>query len=129
MIWQRLLQPTGRFRRRSLSLVVDLTTMRELNHPPEIAGDEKATEMVRVWLAHNQLHVSMLLGMWQDAEECEVDERDAWGELLADLTKHIANGMMKEYGWDYDSTRDRIRAAFLKNFDDKSRTIEGDFPE
>src|SRR6185503_18949061 len=45
--------------------------MRELKHPPEIAGDKKATEMIRVWLAHDQLHVSMLLGMWQDAEECD----------------------------------------------------------
>ena len=100
---------------------------RELNQPPEIAGDDNATEMVRVWVAHSQLHVSMLLGMWQDAKDSQVDERDAWGELLADLTKHIANGMMKNYGWDYDSTRDRIRAAFLENFDDKSGTIEGDF--
>ncbi|HWD94715.1 MAG TPA: DUF5076 domain-containing protein [Verrucomicrobiae bacterium] len=100
---------------------------RELVQPPEIAGDENATEMVRVWLAHNQLHVSMLLGMWHGWEGAEVDERDAWGELLGDLTKHIANGMMKEYGWDYDSTRDRIRAAFLKNFDAKSGNIEGDF--
>ena len=102
---------------------------RELNEPPEISGDEHATEMIRVWLAHNQLHVSMLLGMWEDAEESEVDERDAWGELLSDLTRHIANGMMKEHGWDYDSTRQRIKEAFLKNFDDKSRTIEGDFSE
>jgi len=102
---------------------------RELNQPPEITGDEKATEMIRVWIAHNQLHVSMLLGMWQDAPESQVDEREAWGELLSDLTKHIANGMMKEYGWDYDSTRHRIRAAFLKNFDDKSKTVEGDFPK
>jgi len=85
--------------------------------------------MVRVWVAHSQLHVSMLLGMWQDAKDSQVDERDAWGELLADLTKHIANGMMKNYGWDYDSTRDRIRAAFLENFDDKSGTTEGDFLE
>jgi hypothetical protein len=35
--------------------------------------------------------------------------------------------MMKEYGWDYDSTRDRIRAAFLSNFDEKAGGIEGDF--
>jgi hypothetical protein len=102
---------------------------RELDQPSEIAGDDQATEMIRVWLAHNDLHVSMLLGMWEGAEESEVDERDAWGELLADLTKHIANGMMKEYGWDYDSTRDRIRTAFLKHFDDKSGKIEGDFLE
>ena len=102
---------------------------RNLNPPHEIAGDENATEMIRVWIAHEQLHVSMLLGAWQDAEETDVDERDAWGELLADLTKHIANGMMKEYGWNYDSTRDRIRAAFLRNFDDKSRNVSGDFSE
>ena len=102
---------------------------RALDEPPEIAGDDRATEMIRVWIAHNTLHVSMLLGMWQDAEDAEVDERDAWGELLADLTRHVANGRMKEYGWDYDATRDRIKMAFLNNFDDKSRTIEGDFPE
>lgn len=37
--------------------------------------------------------------------------------------------MMKEHGWDYDSTRDRIRTAFLKWYDDKSATPEGDFVE
>jgi hypothetical protein len=100
---------------------------RELKSPPEIAGDENAAEMIRVWVAHGQLHVSMLLGAWENAQECGIDERDAWGELLADLTRHIANGMMKEYGWDYDSTRDRIRAGFLKNFDEKAGDIEGDF--
>jgi hypothetical protein len=55
--------------------------------------------------------------------------RDAWGQLLADLTRHIANGMMKEYGWDYDATRDRIKTAFLSGFDDKVGNITGDFPE
>lgn len=103
--------------------------VRELNCPPEVAGDDKATEMIRVWIAHQDLHVSMLLGMWHDTPDAEVDERDAWGELLADLTRHIANGMIKEYGWDYDSTRDRIRAAFLRYFDDKSQTIQGEFSE
>ncbi len=100
---------------------------RELIEPTGITGDENATEMIRVWIAHNDLHVAMRLGMWEDADDSDVDERDAWGELLADLTRHIANGMMREYGWNYDSTRDRIRAAFLRNFDDKSGNIEGDF--
>ena len=69
----------------------------------------------------------MVLGMYPP--ELGINESDAWGELLADLTRHIANGMMKEYGWDYDATRNRIRTAFLNNFEDKSRTIEGDFSE
>jgi len=83
------------------------------------------------WFASGSLIASCTFRCYwacgQDAKDSQVDERDAWGELLADLTKHIANGMMKNYGWDYDSTRDRIRAAFLENFDDKSGTIEGDF--
>lgn len=102
---------------------------RPLEIPPETEGDDRATEVIRIWLAHNDLHVSMLLGMWHDAEDCEVDERDAWGQLLADLTRHIANGMMKEYGWDYDATRDRIKRAFLSGFDDKVGDITGDFQE
>jgi hypothetical protein len=101
--------------------------MRELKRPPAADEDEDAREMVRAWIASGDLHVSMHLGMWQELGDPQIDERDAWGELLADLTRHIANGMMKEYGWDYDSTRDRIRTAFLKWYDDKSVDTQGDF--
>ena len=73
-------------------------------------------------------HTAKLL-MWKDAEDSEVDEREAWGFLLSDLTRHVANGMMQEYGWDYDATRDHIRASFLKNFDDKAGGVTGAFPD
>ena len=56
-------------------------------------------------------------------KESKVDER-CMGELLANLTRDIANGMMKEYGCDYDSTRDRIRRAFLSNFDGQSAQLK-----
>ena len=108
--------------------VCDRIMKRELPIPPETKGDDRATEMIRVWLAHNDLHVSLNLGMWKDAEDSEVDERDAWGFLLSDLTRHIANGMMQQYGWDYDATRDHIRVSFLKNFDDKAGGATGTFP-
>jgi Domain of unknown function (DUF5076) len=101
--------------------------MGELKQPPATSEDEDATEMIRAWIAKGDLHVSLRLGMWQDLQNSDIDERDAWGELLADLTRHIANGMMKEHGWDYDSTRDRIRTAFLKWYDDKSANTKGDF--
>ena len=103
--------------------------MQELTIPTVVFGDQKAMEIIRTWIAHNQLHVSMRLGMWEDAEDSRIDERDAWGELLADLTRHVANGMMQQYGWDYDSTRDRIRAAFLNNYDNKLGNISGEFME
>jgi Domain of unknown function (DUF5076) len=103
--------------------------MRKLQRPPATADDENATEMVRAWIAKSDLHISLRLGLWQGATDPQIDERDAWGELLADLTRHIANGLMQEHGWDYDSTRDRIRTAFLKWYDDKSANTEGGFPE
>jgi hypothetical protein len=103
--------------------------MRELERPPATAEDEDATEMIRAWIANGDLHVSMRLAMWQQLENPQIDERDAWGELLADLTRHIANGLMQEYGWDYDATRDRIRTSFLKWYDDKSAHTEGAFPD
>lgn len=100
---------------------------RGLPIPRETEGDNRATEMIRVWLAHNDLHVWLNLGMWKGPEDSEVDEREAWGFLLSDLSRHIANGLMQQYGWDYDATRDHIRASFLKNFDDKTGGVAGGF--
>ena len=103
--------------------------MRELERPPEIEGDPRATEMIRVWLAHDDLHVSMLLGMWQDADEEEIDERDAWGLLLADVVRHIANGMSQSHGWKPEETIACVRAKFLEDLEDPERIIEGRYAE
>lgn len=101
--------------------------MRELGPPPGIEGDESATEMIRVWLAHSQQHVSLLLGMWEDAEDKQVDERDAWGFLLADLTRHIANGLNQSHNWPVKSTVQWIRQSYLQNLADDDHEIEGEY--
>ncbi len=103
--------------------------MRELGWPPEVATDPKATEMVRAWIANKALHVSMLLGMWADALECDVDERDAWGELLADLTRHVANGLVQSHGWDQAATIRRIARAYQDHIGRTDVNVEGDYPE
>ncbi len=91
--------------------------MRELMKPPEVESDPRATEMVRAWIANNDLHVSLFLGMWQDAKESDVDECDAWGQLLSDLVHHIANGMRQSHGWDTDETVFKIRTALVSSLD------------
>lgn len=103
--------------------------IRELCIPPETDGDEHATEMLRVWLAHEEVHVSMLLGMWEDAEECDIDEREAWGNLLADIARHIAHGMQQSHAWEKADTLRKIRDAFLENVDLQERRIEGRYHE
>ena len=89
--------------------------MRELLRPPEITGDDEATEMIRVWLAHGDQHVSLLLGMWQDADDSELDEREAWGDLLADTIRHIAHGLSQSHGWQPAETIRRISLSLTEN--------------
>jgi hypothetical protein len=103
--------------------------MRELTRPAGIDGDSRATEMIRVWLAHDNLHVSLRLGMWQDSEDCVLDERDTWGELLADVVRHIANGLAQSHGWKTADTMDRIRESFLSTLSDPDRDVEGGYTE
>ncbi|HEY4581578.1 MAG TPA: DUF5076 domain-containing protein [Lysobacter sp.] len=102
-------------------------TIRSLPTPLEIDGDPEATEMIRVWLAHGALHVSLLLGMWQDADDCDIDEREAWGQLLADVARHVANGMAQSHGWQRDATLARIRRAFVENIGHHENTVSGGY--
>lgn len=71
---------------------------------PEAARkDLKSIELLRVWSAGEQQHVSIRVGVWDDPA--------AWGLMLADLARHIANSYGKERGLDQPKTLDRIRAA------------------
>jgi len=101
--------------------------IRSLDTPLEIDGDPEATEMIRVWLAHNDVHVSLLLGMWADAEDCDVDEREAWGNLLADVARHIANGMSQSHSWSQRDTLAKIKQAFLENLEHQEKVLSGGY--
>lgn len=103
--------------------------IRELSIPPDTEGDDDATEMIRVWLAHEDVHVSLLLGMWEDADDCDIDEGEAWGNLLADVARHVANGMEQSHAWERLDTLRRIKQAFLENLELQERRIEGRYFE
>lgn len=103
--------------------------IRELPKPTGIEGDEHATEMIRIWLAHSDINISLLLGMWEDAESRDVDERAAWGELLSDTIKHIANGLNQSHGWDTSETVTAIRDSLLENLERSRATLTGSYIE
>ncbi|QDT00839.1 DUF5076 domain-containing protein [Adhaeretor mobilis] len=48
--------------------------MRELPIPEGVNQDDDATELLRFWLANGKPNVTLLLGMYEDAVECDVDE-------------------------------------------------------
>jgi hypothetical protein len=75
-----------------------LNVMNERPIPEAALRDENAVEMVRVWIAEKKLHCSIKIGMYR--EGMNIPEEKAWGTILADITRHIANAMEQAYGED-----------------------------
>lgn len=100
--------------------------MHELDRPEGIAGDDDAAELVRVWIAHGELHVSMLLGaLREEFEDGTSNEPETWGHLLADLTRHIANGLHQADETPQRRIIKRIRQEYIDNLADEGHSIEG----
>jgi hypothetical protein len=97
--------------------------MNELDPPHTISGDPDATEMLRLWAAHGKLQVAINIGRY---EENGYDEAQAWGVILADAARHVANAMSQRYGASRDSEIARIRASFLAELHDPTSAIAGE---
>jgi hypothetical protein len=88
---------------------------------PKVAvRDAKSFEVLRVWIAEHDQHVSLALGVWQDPA--------AWGILLADLARHIVRGHGQQTGGkDFDAEQflERLRDGFDAEFDEPTDEPEG----
>ena len=69
---------------------------RELAKPPETSTAEKAMEVMRAWVIDGALHVSLM--------PTAFEKKEAWGILLADVTRHIANALAEAKGLDNAET-------------------------
>lgn len=75
----------------------------ELKIPPRAEVADRAFEIVRVWAADGQQHVSIATGLWRDPA--------AWGLALADLARHVANAYEQTQGIPATEALLRIREA------------------
>jgi len=75
----------------------------QLTIPEAAKNDEGSFELLRVWVANKAQHVSLRTAVWKDPA--------AWGIMLADLAKHVANSYQQEAGLDRARTLQRIKAA------------------
>jgi hypothetical protein len=101
--------------------------MRELVIPAENEGDENATEVARVWLGNGTCNISLLLGMYADAEDSVDDELYAWGNILSDIAQHIANGMKQSHGWDETETMRALRTHFNEAIKSRAPGLVGTY--
>lgn len=76
----------------------------ELVIPAVAAASSDARELLRVWAAGGNQHVSIATGRWKDPA--------AWGIMLVDLARHIANAYHLTTGMNADAALMRLRSGF-----------------
>jgi hypothetical protein len=82
----------------------------ELSIPPTALATDKATEVVRVWVADGNLQVSLAAMAW--------DDPFAWGIMLVDLTRHVAKAYEQTTGLEESKAWARIKAGFDAEWSD-----------
>lgn len=96
--------------------------MKELIIPPAALQDANSTEMVRLWAAQGEQHISLNIGSY---EENGHNEAQAWGIICADFIFHVANALSQRYGKDYQDTVDQIRSSLLNELERPTTGVNG----
>ena len=88
--------------------------------PDAAKSDPKSFELLRVWVANKGQHVSLRAGVWKDPA--------AWGLMLADLARHVANSYEQDAGLDRLKTLQQIRTAFEAELTSPTDEPSGQIP-
>lgn len=89
----------------------------ELAIPPAARDDERSFEIVRVWSTAQGLSVVLKSEVWKDPA--------AYGIMLADLARHIANAFRQVDGRDTSATLGRILEGLNAELDSPTDTPTG----
>jgi len=80
----------------------------EALHVPPAAMDQGGIEVLRAVIVDGALHVSLLRAF---------DDPEAWGMLIADVTRHVGRVYAQEGKFNEDETVERIRALYDAEMD------------
>jgi hypothetical protein len=83
---------------------MDKIKLNELIIPPDVLKDPNAKDILRIWTANNQQYVSINTKIWEDVA--------AWGIMLVDIAKHIANYQSEYKGENKQDILSRIKMGF-----------------
>lgn len=90
--------------------------------PPAASRDRASFEVLRVWIAEKGQHVSIQSGAWEDPF--------AWGIVLADLARHIAQAhALQKESVDPDKFLARLLEGFQAEIEDPTDEPEGEMVE
>jgi len=76
----------------------------ELPAPPATKACVTSLELVRVWAIDGKQHVTLAAELWDDPA--------AWGIMLVDLAKHVADAYHQSTGRETEEILNRIKVGF-----------------
>jgi hypothetical protein len=80
----------------------------ELAPPPDAIANDEAKEFLRAWAVNDGIHVSLLPQAWRHPA--------AWGIILADIVRHVADGYHQADGRDKAKAMQEIMALLIAEF-------------
>jgi len=98
--------------------------VRVLSVPPAAQRDEHALQMVSAWIAEQGFHCTLNIGMWKANGRAEPE---AWGILLADMVRHIANAIEEDEGTSAVQTNTAIVQSMLEELQSPTSRATGNF--
>ena len=92
----------------------------QLRVPEPARTDAKSFELLRVWIAHQDQHISLRVGVWKEPE--------AWGMMLADTGwfRHIAAAYEQSEKRDPEEMLTRIKAGFEAEIASPTEEVHGE---
>ncbi len=98
--------------------------MHALPIPPAALRDEKAVHMLGAWIAEKGLHCSMNVTFFENNGHVEAD---AWGIMLADVIRHLADALNKHSGVNRLASIEAIVQSMQAELEEPTSGTEGDF--
>ena len=98
--------------------------MRPLVIPPAAQRDEHSIQMLSAWIAERGLHCAINVGMWEAEGH---NEPAAWGVLLADVMRHLANAIQTGRDGSSEVTIEKIVDSLLKELEKPTSKATGEF--
>lgn len=80
--------------------------------------------MLSAWIAEKGLHCTLNIGMWHAQGK---PEAPAWGILLADVVRHVANAIQEEQGVETSTSIQQVVQALLQELDEPTSGAKGGF--
>jgi hypothetical protein len=94
----------------------------ELQVPPNVAAHSNAAELIRAWASGGGLVCSLNPTAWPK-DQAPI----AWGILLSDVARHVADALQQSYGLDRPAVLDRLRGVFDAELDRPTAETKGKF--